>query len=101
MSLQRTNWRPLLSNNGRLCAYPDEVHYFLEERARLLKDWDGTLDNSRQGSNHDSQGKFQNGCTPQSSSADERVPTETVSNRAPTGADSFLKRTRDVVHSAY
>ena len=65
---------------------PDEVRYFKKERARLFKEWDGALNNSQNGSNPGSQNGFQNGSISQSSSADARVPTETVSNRAPTAA---------------
>ena len=71
----------------RQAMNPEEVRHFKEERARLFKEWDGALNNTRKGSNRDRQGRFQNGSTPPSSSADERIPTETVSNRPPTAAD--------------
>jgi len=66
---------------------PDEVRHFKEERERLFKEWEGALNSTRKESNRDSQGRFQNGSTSPSSSVDERVPTETVSNRPPTAAD--------------
>ena len=72
----------------RQAMNPDEVRHFNEERARLFKEWGGALNSTRKGSNRDSQqGRFQNGSTSPSSSVDERVPTETVSNRPPTAAD--------------
>ena len=71
----------------RQAMNPDEVRHFKTERARLFEEWDGALNNTRKGSNRDSQGRFQNGSTPPSLSADERVATETDYNRPPTAAD--------------
>jgi len=54
----KNSLEPIIVKQQRQAMNPDEVRYFKEQRARLVKEWDGALNNKRSGLHRDSQGRF-------------------------------------------